>query len=338
MIVLGLTGSIGMGKTTTANMFRDAGVPVHSADEAVHRLYAAGGEGAAAIGSIVPRALAADGSVDRDRLRDLVSKTPDLVQSLEAAFDRVGKTLDLDQGIEATFDRVGKIPDLVQNLKAAFDPVGKTPGLDQSLEAAFDRVGKTPGLGQNIEAALDHVGRTPDLVQGIKAALDRISQTPGLTQRLEAAIEHVGKTPGLDQSLEAAFDRVSQTPDLLQRIEAAIHPLVRVDRDAFLARVGCEEADVSVLDAPLLFETGDDREVGKILVVSAPLEMQRERVLARPGMTEDAFQAILARQMPDAEKQKRADYVVDTGAGLEPARAQVKEILSDLSGRSAREA
>ena len=93
-----------------------------------------------------------------------------------------------------------------------------------------------------------------------------------------------------------------------------------------------------MLDVPLLFETGGDREVGKVLVVSAPPEIQRERVLARPGMTEDAFQAILARQMPDAEKRERADYVVDTGAGLEPARAQVKEILSELSGRPAGEA
>ena len=317
MIVLGLTGSVGMGKTTTANMFLDSGILVHSADEAVHRLYAAGGEGATAIRAIAPEALAADGSVDRDRLRDLVSKTPGLVQSIEAAFDLVSKTPGLVQNIDTAFDRVGKTPGLVQNIKAAFDRFGKIPGLEQSIEAAFDRIDKTP---------------TSDLVESIAAELDRFSKTPGLVQRIEAELDRVVKTPGLPQNIEVALDRGGETPDLLQRIEAAIHPLVRADRDAFLARAGREEADVSVLDVPLLFETGGDREVGKVLVVSAPLEIQRARVLARPGMTEDAFQAILARQMPDAEKQKRADYVVDTGAGLEPARAQVKEILSDLSG------
>ena len=368
MIVLGLTGSIGMGKTTTANMFLDSGVLVHSADEAVHRLYATGGEGAAAIGSIVPRALAADGSVDRDRLRDLVSKTPDLVQSIEAAFDRIGKTPGLEQSIDTAFDRVGKTPGLEQSIEAAFDRIGKTPGLEQSIDTAFDRVGKTPGLVQNIKAAFDRVGKIPGLEQSIEAAfdrigktpisnlaesieaeldrfrkipgleqtieaeLDRVGKTPGLVQNIEVALDHVSKTPGLVQNIEVALDRGGETPDLLQRIEAAIHPLVRADRDAFLVRAGREEADVSVLDVPLLFETGGDREVGKVLVVSAPLEIQRARVLARPGMTEDAFQTILARQMPDAEKRKRADYVVNTGAGLEPARAQVKEILSDLSG------
>jgi dephospho-CoA kinase len=195
MIVLGLTGSIGMGKSTTANMFRDEGVPVHDSDQAVHRVYS--GAAAPLIEEAFPETVV-DGTVDRDQLSRAV-------------------------------------------------------------------------LGN---------------------------------------------------------------PEALQRLERIVHPLVRADADAFVerAREACEP--LVVLDIPLLFETGGTDRVDRILVVTAPPEIQRQRVLDRPGMTEEKFTAILARQVPDAEKRRRADYVIDTSQGMEAARKRVRDILEALRGGS----
>lgn len=192
MIVIGLTGSIGMGKSTTAKMFAEAGVPVHDSDEAVHRLYS---------GAAVPL--------------------------VEAAFPDV--TID------------GRI--------------------DRNL------------LGQRV----------------------------------------IGNT------------------DAIRKLETIVHPLVRADADAFLARNRAAGAKLAVLDIPLLFETGGRDRVDKVVVVSAPADIQRARVLARPGMTPEKFEAILARQVPDAEKRRLADFVVDTGAGMEAARHSVKQIIEALT-------
>ena len=192
MIILGLTGSIGMGKSTTAQLFAEQGVPVHDADSAVHALY----EGEA-------------------------------VPLVEAAFP--GTTLD------------GKV----------------------------DRA----RLGQAV----------------------------------------VGKA------------------DALKRLEAIVHPMVAQARDAFLAEAQNAGAAVVVLDIPLLFETGGDKLVDAVVAVSAAPEIQRQRVMERPGMTPDKFEALLAKQMPDSEKRRRADYIVDSGHGIESARAQVREILAKLA-------
>jgi dephospho-CoA kinase len=193
MIVLGLTGSIGMGKSTTARMFAEAGVPVHDSDEAVHRLYA----GAAA-------------------------------------------------------------------------PL---------IEQAF------PG-----------------------------TVVAGTVDRAELAQRVLGK------------------PEALKQLEGIVHPLVRADADAFLARHRATGATLAVLDIPLLFETNGRGRVDKIVVVTADGEIQRQRVLSRPGMAEEKFCAILARQVPDAEKRRRADYIIDTGLGMESARNAVRDIVADLSG------
>ena len=197
MIVLGLTGSIGMGKSTTAAMFAEEGVPVWDADAAVHRLYGPDGAGTRAIEQLLPSAIGADG-VDRARLR---------------------------------------------------------------------------------EAMLAE-------------------------------------------------------PSLLTRVEAAVHPLVALDREAFLARAEASGASVAVCDIPLLFETGAERWLDRVAVVSAPSEVQRQRVLERPGMTEAALDTILARQVPDREKRQRADFVIETGQGLEWARAAVRDILTRLRGEN----
>jgi dephospho-CoA kinase len=192
MIVLGLTGSVGMGKSATAKMFADEGAPVFDADAAVHRLYE--GEATPLIAVAFPGTVSA-GRVDRERLSQAV--------------------------------------------------VG------------------------NSEA--------------------------------------------------------------FARLEAIIHPLVRKAREKFLADAKAEGAKVAVLDIPLLFETGGEREVDKIVVVSAPHVVQKERVLARPGMTEAKFSAIVAKQMPDSEKKKRADFVIDTSRGFEAAREEVRAVLRALS-------
>jgi dephospho-CoA kinase len=196
MIVIGLTGSIGMGKSTTAAMFRALGVPVYDADAAVHDLYAKGG--------------------------------------------------------------------------AAVGPVGE----------AFEGVVRD-------------------------GAIDR----------------------------EALRQKVLGDPEALKRLNAIVHPLVGRDRVSFFADAEAAGADMVVLDIPLLFETGGHARMDAVVVVSAPEAMQRERVLARRGMSPERLDAILAQQMADAEKRARAHFVVDTGRGLEAAREQVVEIIETLRAK-----
>lgn len=192
--LLGLTGSIGMGKSTTAGFFAEAGVPVWDADAAVHAAYAPGGAGAAAIGALAPSAVV-DGAVDRARLR--------------------------------------------------------------------------------------------------------------------AAI--------------------ADDPALLARVEAAVHPVVATDRAEFVARHGGH--DVLLLDIPLLFETGAEASLDAVLLVTAPADVQRARVLARPGMSEAGLARVLSRQMPDAEKRHRADFIIETDRGLEAARHDALSVLERVRER-----
>lgn len=119
-------------------------------------------------------------------------------------------------------------------------------------------------------------------------------------------------------------------PDQLKKLENIVHPLVHAKEQQFLRAAEAKGAKLVVLDIPLLFETGGTNRVDQILVVSAPYEMQRERVLSRENMTEEKFQSILARQMPDAEKRAKADFIVDTGRDKDFARQQVSDILEKL--------
>lgn len=193
MITIGLTGSIGMGKSTTAALFAAEGVPVYDADAEVHTLYAPGG-----------------GAVD-------------------------------------------------------------------AVETAF------PGVVKD-------------------GAVDR----------------------------EALGARVFGDPKALKALEAVVHPLVAASRQAFFDRARAQNADIVVLDIPLLFETGGEKTVDVVVVVSAPAAVQRERVLARPNMAAAKLDAILARQTHDAEKRARAHFVIDTGRGLEAARDQVRDVITAL--------
>ncbi|MEM7722634.1 MAG: dephospho-CoA kinase [Pseudomonadota bacterium] len=190
--VLGLTGSIGMGKSTTAQLFRDLGIPVWDADDTVHRLYGIGGAAVSPIADRIPAAVSA-GVVDRDAL---------------------------------------------------------------------------------------------------KAALAR-------------------------------------DPSLITDLETIVHPLVAADRSDFIARHA--DNPLVVVDVPLLFETGGDASVDATLVVTVPVDVQRDRVLSRPGMTEDQFDMLLSRQLPDADKRARADYIIETNT-LDQTRADVTALVKTLSG------
>jgi dephospho-CoA kinase len=193
MKTLGLTGSIGMGKSTVAKMFAEEGAAVWDADAAVHRLYAKGGAAVAPVGEIFPEAVR-DGAVDR-------------------------------------------------------------------------------------------------------AVLSRL---------------------------------VLEAPERLKALEAIVHPLVAMDRFRFVEQASASGAKLVVLDIPLLFETGARPFFETVAVVSAPAEVQRSRVLARPGMTAEKFDAILAKQVPDAEKRRQADFVIDTGVSLEETRESVRALVRRL--------
>ncbi|KQM31656.1 dephospho-CoA kinase [Rhizobium sp. Leaf68] len=195
MIVIGLTGSIGMGKTTTAKLFAEEGVPVCDSDAVVHDLYQ--NEAVGPIANIFPDAVK-DGTVDRDRLSKILRENP----------------------------------------------------------AQF------------------------------------------------LALENI------------------------------VHPLVRAKQDAFVEAQRRNGERFALLDIPLLFETKAEARVDAVVVVSCAAEIQRQRVLSRPGMTEEKFQMILARQMPDGEKRKKADFLIDTGRGIEDARAQVRVVLDALQKRT----
>jgi dephospho-CoA kinase len=125
-------------------------------------------------------------------------------------------------------------------------------------------------------------------------------------------------------------------PGRLQALEAIVHPLVREEEEGFLRRAAAAGAPLAVLDIPLLFETGGEARCDAVLVVTAPPDVQRARVLARPGMTEDRFRQILGKQMPDAQKRGQAHFLVDTSRGFASAEAQLRSILASLAGRPGR--
>ncbi|MCC3245729.1 dephospho-CoA kinase [Methylocystis sp. WRRC1] len=149
---------------------------------------------------------------------------------------------------------------------------------------------------------------------------------------IEAEFPGVTVDGVVDRGLLAA--RVLDDPASMKKLEQIVHPLVWAERDRFLKEQDEKGARIVVYDVPLLFETGAEKTVDAIVVVSAPEDVQKARVLARPGMTEEKFAAILAKQTPDAEKRARADFVVHTDRGLDEARKEVRAILDALEGRA----
>lgn len=155
-------------------------------------------------------------------------------------------------------------------------------------------------------------------------------QGPGgrLVAEIESAFPDTTTALGVDRTLlsEAVFGN----PEAFRRLEAIVHPAVAHERNLFLERN--KDAPLVVLDVPLLFEAGGWRQVDKIAVVSAPAEVQRARVLARPGMTVERFESILARQTPDSEKRARADFIIETGGSLSATRDSVNAVIACLIG------
>ena len=149
---------------------------------------------------------------------------------------------------------------------------------------------------------------------------------------IEAAFPGVVKNGAVDRG--ELGGRVLGDPAAIKRLEAIVHPLLGAGRAAFFERAEATAAPMVVLDIPLLFETGGEKRVDAVVVVSAPADVQRARVLARPGWNATRLDAVLAKQTPDAEKRARADFVIDTGHGLEPAREQVRRVISTLRART----
>jgi dephospho-CoA kinase len=149
------------------------------------------------------------------------------------------------------------------------------------------------------------------------------------TPLIEAAFP--GTTTGSKVDRDKLAKEVLGNAAAIKKLENIIHPLVGRAEARFLDEAARKGAAVVVLDIPLLFETGAERRCDAVVVVSAPAEVQRIRAFERPGMTEEKFEAILVKQMPDAEKRARADFVVDTSKGFDAARAQVREILARVA-------
>jgi dephospho-CoA kinase len=185
------------------------------------------------------------------------------------------------------------------------------------------------GMGKSTVAAMFAEEGVP--VFDADAAVHRLQGPAGaLVAAIEAHFPGTTGPQGVNRT--ALSERVLGEPEALRRLESLIHPAVAREREAFLAANAA--APVVVLDIPLLFEAGGWREVDKIAVVSAPTHIQRARVLARPGMTPEKFERILARQLPDAEKRARADFVIPTGGSLDETRQAVRRILACLAPRT----
>ncbi|MBA3895635.1 MAG: dephospho-CoA kinase [Sphingomonadaceae bacterium] len=187
------------------------------------------------------------------------------------------------------------------------------------------------GMGKSTVAAMFADEGVP--VFDADAAVHRLQGPKGkLLAAIEDAFARTTGAEGVDRALLGA--RVLGDPAALNRLEAIVHPAVAAERVAFLAEH--PNAPLIVFDIPLLFETGGEAGVDATAVVSAPADIQRARVLARPGMTAEKLDAILARQMLDAEKRARADHVIDTAGSLDATRARVRALIACLAGSKGR--
>jgi dephospho-CoA kinase len=148
---------------------------------------------------------------------------------------------------------------------------------------------------------------------------------------VEAAFPGVTLDGAIDRAILAA--KVIGRPEALEKLEAIVHPLVRERERRFLSEARARDEDFAVLEIPLLFETGAEDRCDVVVVVTSPPDVQRGRVLARPGMTPEKFQSIVSKQIPDSEKRAKADFIVETHCGMEHAQMQVNDILATLRAR-----
>jgi dephospho-CoA kinase len=189
-------------------------------------------------------------------------------------------------------------------------------------------LGLTGSLGMGKSTTARFFAEEGVTLHDADAAVHRLYEGEA-TPLIEAAFP--GTTSGGRVDRDKLAKKVLGDSAAIKKLETIIHPLVGRAEARFLDEAARKDAAVVVLDIPLLFETGADRRCDAVVVVSAPADVQRARAFERPGMTEEKFQAILAKQMPDAEKRARADFVVDTSKGFDAARAQVREILGRIA-------
>lgn len=183
------------------------------------------------------------------------------------------------------------------------------------------------GMGKSATAGLFRAEGVP--VYDADAAVHALYRGEAVAP-VEAAFPGVTRDGAIDRPSLSA--RVLGDADAMKRLESIVHPLVRAQEMAFLAKARAAGARLVVLDIPLLFETGGEKRVDAVAVVSAPGDVQQARVLERPGMTGERFAAILAKQLPDSLKRARAHFLIDTGRGFDSARHQVRGIVRALSG------
>jgi dephospho-CoA kinase len=183
------------------------------------------------------------------------------------------------------------------------------------------------GMGKSATAAMFEAEGCP--VFDLDAEVHRVYAVGGAAvEPLEAAFPGVVRDGAVDRAVLS--DRVVGDSEAMNRLNRIVHPLLGAGRVAFFEAARAANAAIVVLDVPLLFETGGERNMDAVVVVSAPADVQRERVLAREGMSEAKLDGILARQMADEEKRARAHFIVDTSRGFDAARAQVRDIVAQL--------
>jgi dephospho-CoA kinase len=196
-------------------------------------------------------------------------------------------------------------------------------------------LGLTGSIGMGKSTAASLLRRLGVPVHDADAAVHRLTGPGGKAVPLvEAAFPGVTGPAGVDRLKLGAI--VFNDAAALKRLEAILHPMVRAAEQCFLRRMAARRESVVVLDIPLLYETGAERRCDAVIVVSAPAFLQRARVLGRPGMTEAKFRAILAKQVSDAEKRRRADFVVDTGHGRLTTLQQLAKLIRLVRTRGAR--
>lgn len=200
-------------------------------------------------------------------------------------------------------------------------------------------LGLTGSIGMGKSATLAMFAEAGAPVYDADAQVHRLYEKGGAAVApIEAAFPGVVRDGAVDRQLLG--ERVLSNDSALKTLGAIVYPLMNDGREAFLASAKSSGAPFAVLDIPLLFENAGDKGFDAVVVVSAPAALQRERVLSRPGMTVEKFESILAKQLPDAKKRARADFVIDTSQGFDAARAQVAEIVAkvgDPQWRSARD-